>query len=202
MKKLAMARAGAVAVQMPRKHHEWIENAGRRYQPLHLVLLFFSFCTIGYVWEVLLDLLLRGQLVNRGMLYGPWLPIYGVAGLLMVLVCRPLAHRPPAAFVVMMGLCGTVEYTASWLIEAATGKRWWDYSTAGLDLDGRICLVVVLFFAVAGMAAVYGAAPKLDDFCRRFSQKAKVRLCVVLCAVFALDVVACLIAPNTHAIVS
>lgn len=39
--------------------------------------LFLAGAVIGWIYEVLLNLFATGTFVNRGMLHGPWLPIYG-----------------------------------------------------------------------------------------------------------------------------
>ncbi len=39
---------------------------------------------IGCLYEVVLHLVTHGELVNRGILHGPWLPIYGTGCIIMV----------------------------------------------------------------------------------------------------------------------
>lgn len=53
-------------------------NYMRLYSVTSVILLFFSFCFIGWLWEVSLHLVSDGEFVNRGVLHGPWLPIYGM----------------------------------------------------------------------------------------------------------------------------
>ena len=52
--------------------------------------MFFGFCLVGWLWEVTLHLITHGEFVNRGMLHGPWLPIYG-GGVVMIAVLLGLA---------------------------------------------------------------------------------------------------------------
>ena len=47
------------------------------------LLLFLFFSAAGWIWEVLLTACATGMWVNRGMLHGPWLPVYGVGGVLI-----------------------------------------------------------------------------------------------------------------------
>ena len=42
-----------------------------------LILLFFLFSFTGWVWEVICHLVEDRMFINRGVLFGPWLPIYG-----------------------------------------------------------------------------------------------------------------------------
>lgn len=53
-----------------------------------LILLFFVFSVAGWLWEVGLHLVQDGVFVKRGVLSGPWLPIYGTGGVLIMLVLR------------------------------------------------------------------------------------------------------------------
>ena len=40
------------------------------------IFFFFVFCFIGWLWEVVLYIVMDHILVNRGTMYGPWLPVY------------------------------------------------------------------------------------------------------------------------------
>ena len=44
----------------------------------YLFLVFLTGCFVGWVYEEIFYWLTEGMLRNRGILYGPWLPIYGV----------------------------------------------------------------------------------------------------------------------------
>ena len=47
------------------------------------VWLFFLLAGFGWLWEGFLYLLKDDMYVNRGFLAGPWLPIYGMGGIMM-----------------------------------------------------------------------------------------------------------------------
>ena len=53
------------------------QSIGRQYAPAELAGLFFAFSAAGWLWEVALHLVFNGELVKRGTMLGPWLPIYG-----------------------------------------------------------------------------------------------------------------------------
>ena len=68
------------------------------------VLMFFVLSISGWVWEVVLHFLRYGELINRGVLHGPWLPIYGSGGILILLLLNKLRKYPIAEFAGMVGL--------------------------------------------------------------------------------------------------
>ena len=48
--------------------------------------MFFVFSVAGWFMEMNLFYFLDGTIVNRGALYGPWLPIYGFGCCLIILI--------------------------------------------------------------------------------------------------------------------
>ena len=70
------------------------KNYDVKYSIRNYILMFFTFAFIGWFWEVLLHLVGEGKFVNRGTMYGPWLPIYGFGGILILIVLKPLRKKP------------------------------------------------------------------------------------------------------------
>ena len=160
----------------------------RHYSIPSLILLFFIFSFIGWTWEVSLHLISDGEFVNRGVLHGPWLPIYGTGGVLILIVLNKLREKPVLEFIATVILCGCVEYFTAYYLEMTHGgQKWWDYSGYFLNLHGRICAEGLLVFGVGGMAIVYAVAPLLDDYLRKIKYRYVVPLCVLLLLTFSVD---------------
>ena len=139
-----------------------------------------------------------GDFVNRGVLHGPWLPIYGTGGVLVLVVLNRLRRSPFWEFLSIMVLCGCVEYFTSLVLEILHGgAKWWDYSGYFLNLHGRICAEGLLVFGIMGMIFVYVLAPLLDNMLRRIPARVAVPLCAVLLGAFCTDVVYSSGNPNT-----
>lgn len=160
----------------------------RHYSLPSLLLMFFSFSFIGWIWEVGIHIIEDARFVNRGVLHGPWLPIYGSGAMIILLLLNRFRNKPVAEFFLAMTLCGGVEYFTSWLLEVTKdGTKWWDYSDYFLNLNGRICAEGLLIFGVAGVAGVYFLAPVLDNFFSKISTKKAVIILVILIAIFVVD---------------
>lgn len=172
-------------------------NYMKLYSVTSIILLFFSFCITGWLWEVLLHIYYDGQIINRGFTHGPWLPIYGVGGVIIITLLKRFRDRPVLEFIVAFVLCGFIEYFTAWLLETVNGEKWWDYSGYFLNLDGRICAEGLLVFAVGGCTVVYLIAPLLDAFFKRIDRRIATVICVVLLAAFFSDCCYSFKHPNT-----
>ena len=196
-KKIYPGRLFPIAEEEKRK---WIEiiHYLRHYTIWSLILLFFVFSFVGWAWEVSLHLITDGSFVNRGVLHGPWLPIYGSGGILILTLLNRARRKPVLEFFLIIVLCGAVEYSTSCLLEVLhDGKKWWDYSGYFLNLNGRICAEGLFVFGLGGMAFVYLAAPVLDNWIRKIRMSILIPVCLILIALFAGDTVYSSRFPNT-----
>ena len=151
--------------------------------------MFFIFCFIGWSWEVSLHLVQDGVFVNRGTMFGPWLPVYGSGGFLIMTVLYRFRNRPGLEAFLTVVLCGVVEYVSHWFLEVTKGAKWWDYSGYFLNLNGRICAEGLLVFMLGGMAIVYALGPIIDDWLRKVNKKVLMTVCIILLSLFAVDLV-------------
>ena len=169
----------------------------RHYSIASIVALFFIFSFIGWSWEVSLHLIKDGVFVNRGVMHGPWLPIYGSGGALILVLLYRLRSKPALHIIATIVLCGILEYTTSWVLEVTKGTQWWNYSGYFLNINGRICAEGLLVFALGGTAIVYGLAPIIDNNLRKANQKVLAIICTILLVIFSIDAVYSNFYPNT-----
>ena len=117
-----------------------------------------AYCTIkGHKWE------------NRGFLYGPIVPIYGVGALLASIVfsALPVNELQHASNLQIFIICflGSIvlEYSTSWLLEKLFHAYWWDYSNVFCNINGRVCLPASIGFGVAGLLVVHVFLPLVNN---------------------------------------
>ena len=161
----------------------------RHYSIWSIVALFFIFAFIGWSWEVALHLVKDGVFINRGVNHGPWLPIYGCGGALILLVLYRLRKKPALHIVSTIALCGIVEYFTSWYLELTKNTKWWDYSGYFLNINGRICAEGLIVFAIGGTAVVYALGPIIDNHLRKVNQKTLKTICSILLVIFLVDII-------------
>ena len=169
----------------------------RHYSLLSLISMFFIYSVFGWTWEVFYYYILQGHFINRGVLHGPWLPIYGVGGVLILACLFKLRKNPGKHFIGTIVLCGALEYFGSVILELLFDAKWWDYSGFFLNLHGRICAEGLLVFGIAGLAFIYVLSPILDDLIRKINPKKLLPVAIILSVIFVGDLIYSRMVPNT-----
>lgn len=121
----------------------------------HWIFMFFVFTMIGWIHETTVESLYHRKFVNRGSLHGPYIPVYGFGGCLMILCCYPF--RENGFFVFLSGLicCTVLEYFTGWLMETIFHRQFWDYSMMKLTYKNRISLLSSLCWGAMSLLQVY-----------------------------------------------
>lgn len=166
---------------------------------IYYVWLFFMLAIFGWLWEGFLYLFKDDTYVNRGFLTGPWLPIYGMGGIMLEILFRKWRDRPVMIFLSSMALCTLLEYVAGWYLELTWGVRWWDYSDMRWNLHGRICFLSSLLFGLGGMLLVWVISPLFYSLYRRVPDRVKIGLGLAVIVVFAADAAYSAMAPHAGA---
>ena len=153
----------------------------------YYVLLFLFVSFLGWMWEVGIYLVRDGAFVNRGILSGPWLPIYGAGALFLYFLLRQWKRRPALVFLISTTVCSLLEYLAGFFLEKAWGVRWWDYSGMYLNLDGHVCLMSGLMFGLGGLFLVFVLIPVYTGLHHKIPEKGRLAAMLLLSGIFVAD---------------
>lgn len=182
----------------PSKNKKWYKlDYNKNYNVQTYILFFLSFAIIGWLWEVFYHFINHGTFVNRGTMHGPWLPIYGWGGILILILLKKFRDSPMKLFISSCILCGIIEYITAWYLETFNNLKYWDYTGYFLNLHGRICLEGLLLFGIGGCGFVYLLAPLLDNFYKKIKLKIRTVLCIILLSLFIIDFIYSSYVPNT-----
>lgn len=120
-----------------------------------ILFMFFIFCNYGWIQESIIESLYHKRVINRGFLKGPYIPIYGIGGMIMLLVCLPFKENGFAVYFVGLLSCTVLEYFVGWLMETLFHKQFWDYSMLRITYKNRISLLSSLFWGLLALFMVY-----------------------------------------------
>lgn len=157
------------------------------YTTMQWMLLFFAYCVLGWVWESCYVSVRQHAWVNRGFLYGPWLPIYGFGAIIILFLTLPV--REHLLLVYLFGMAGStiLEYITGAAMEKLFHMRYWDYSQHRFNLNGHICLSVSLAWGVFSILLVSFLHPPVEKLILLIPAWLAEPLSLVLVALFTLD---------------
>lgn len=173
-----------------------INNVNIKYPLDIIILLFFTYSFIGYIWEVLLHLFQDGVFVNRGTLYGPYLPIYGFGGILSLLLLKKYSKNLGLTFGLSMVLCGIIEYFTSWYLEVLYDMKWWNYTGYLFNINGRICLEGLLVFAFGCSVSIYILSPLFKSLFEKIKYSYRVIISIIFILIILVDFGFSIVRPN------
>lgn len=134
-----------------------------RYDIKVLFLTFIIYSFVGWLYETIGNIILNKKFVNRGFLIGPWIPIYGLGALFLIIITRNFTDKPFFLTIFTILLFSILEYVTSYFLEKVFKARWWDYSKRKFNLNGRICIISILTFSVMGLLMIYVINPFIND---------------------------------------
>jgi hypothetical protein len=185
--------------RLPAKVRDVLSYVGAKpkYSYINMAFMFLFFSFVGWVFECSLWLIGEGLIVNRGTMYGPWIPIYGVGGIVIIALVNRFYKKPLACFFMIIAVCAPIEYAGAWILWQTRHLKYWDYSDYFLNLQGRICLEGMLNFAILGTLGIYIIAPVLDSLLNRIPIKTRKAICAALFTAFFIDAVCAGIWPRS-----
>ena len=156
-------------------------------------LLFIIYSVMGWIMEVVNQIVSQKKFVNRGFLIGPYCPIYGCGAVLITVLLNKYLNDPITFFIMAILLCGILEYLTSYIMEKVFNLRWWDYSKDKFNINGRVSLRTVIPFGILGTIIMYVTNPFFLEKLNTLSEKTLNILFYLVVAVFFIDIVISLI---------
>ena len=160
-------------------------------QSYHLtqwVLFFFIYSFIGWVWECCFVSVRKHRWVNRGVMYGPMLPIYGFGALAVLLSTIKVRESIPLIFLFGMTAATLLEYVTGAVMEKIFNVRYWDYSNQKWNLHGYICVTSSLGWGLFSVLLVRIVHVPIENIVLRIPLLITEIIAFVLTIIAAIDV--------------
>ncbi|MDO4282973.1 MAG: putative ABC transporter permease [Clostridia bacterium] len=155
-------------------------------------LYFFIYSIIGWCAEMIYCRLCDGKWSSRGFFFGPYCPIYGFGGLIVILLLSPFADNCLMIFLLGMIFTTTLEYITSLLMEKLFNAKWWDYSTYRFNINGRVCLLNSIEFGLLGLLLTYFIHPNIEKLVLLIPQNVIYILDIMILVILSVDLTATL----------
>ena len=156
------------------------------------VLYFFIYSIVGWIFESTFCSVKAKppHFINRGFLFGPLCPIYGVGLVAVTFLLQPFDDLPPLEkFFAIAIICSIIEYVASFVMEKLYHVRWWSYKNSwyNITLNGRISLWTSVGFGIGGLLVLNYIHPNIEAFVATLSFGAKMAVSVSCLILFMID---------------
>lgn len=157
------------------------------YELSMLFLYFIIYAFLGWCAEVAVTAVKQRRFVNRGVMNGPIVPLYGLMATLAGVFMEPEENNLLVFVLGAVILCAAIEVVAGVILERQFGRRWWDYSDRPMNLKGYICLESSLVKGILVALAVRFLTPVLHWGLSFLPAIALQILALVLAVVLAVD---------------
>jgi len=125
---------------------------------------------LGWVLETVFASIIHRKFINRGFLIGPFTPIYGFGGILIVLYFNwsPFSLEDKSLLLIMnlivsILLVTILEFVTGFVLEKIFHSKWWDYSDNFLNLKGYICIKYSILWGVLAFVLIQIVHPSVTN---------------------------------------
>ena len=164
---------------------------------------FMLYAMIGWIYEVLLEVVVyRWGFSNRGVLFGPWLPVYGFGALLFIFLVYPIIKGKslkrklimiPVVFILCMLSATLLELITSYICEFFMGSwPWQTYKDYKINFQARIALSPSIRFGLGGVAFLYLLQPLFEKLSDKLGEKRN-KVSIIILTVLIVDLICTII---------
>lgn len=152
---------------------------------------FIIFSILGLIIETIYCYITSGTIESRkGLIWGPFCPVYGVsAALLFTFLNKHKNKNIIWIFAYGFVIGSLAEYILSYILESMYGMRFWDYSYAKLNLNGRICLRYSMYWGILSVILLKLIKPHIDKLIEKIPSKSRNIIEIALFIYFVINCV-------------
>ena len=161
-------------------------------------LYFMMYAIIGWIYEVFLEVVIyRWGFSNRGVLFGPYLPVYGFGALIFIFCVYPLIKNNslkykvcmiPVVFLLCMLFATLLELITSYICEFFMGSwPWQTYADYKYNFQARIALSPSIRFGLGGLLFLYILQPLFEKIVFKLNKKCLDIVFWIILSIFVVD---------------
>ena len=161
---------------------------------------FVMYSFIGWFYEVFLEVIVyRWGYSDRGILFGPYCPVYGVGALTFLFTVYHLIKNKkglkkyifiPIVFFLCMTIATLIELCTSYICEFFMGSwPWQTYANYKINFQARIALSPSIRFGIGGVAFLYLLQPLFEKVCEKIGDKKTKIMALILGVIILIDCV-------------
>ena len=170
--------------------------------------MYFVVCAIiGWCYEVFLEVVIyKWGFSDRGVLFGPYCPIYGFGSIIFLVCLFPILKNKnkilkwfkiPIVFLGCAIIATLIELLATYILEALTGSwPWQTYADYDINFQARIALSPSLRFGIGGVVFLFILYPLFIRATSKLSEKSSKIIAITSASILLIDLVLTIIIRN------
>ena len=174
-----------------------------------ILIYFICFSFIGWIFELVIFIIEDHILVNRGFLYGPWLPVYGFGGFIIFSLFNKLKNkpvkikkiniRPLLIFIYMTLMATSIELLTTYIFDIIKSDwtKLWYYGSKFMNFQGRVALVPSIRFGILSIMVIYLGVSIIDKI-KNSKNKPTNIITYIIIALFIIDVIIHIFTGSTY----
>lgn len=133
---------------------------------------FIIYSIAGFFIETIYAIFTKGTLESRqSFLYGPFCIVYGISAIALVFALSKYRKNNIKLFFYGMIIGCSIEYFSSYICEIFMHIKWWDYSNAFLNINGRTCLYYAVLWGFLTIILINYINPYIDKIIENAFEK-------------------------------
>lgn len=155
-----------------------------------MIVVFTIASIIGFLIETGYVFLSVGKIVKRGMLFGPYCPIYGFGALILYLCfynVKAKRSNIPLIFISASLILGTFELVCGLIFKHIFNIEMWNYSDKPLNILNYTTLPILIGWGILGTIYVFFLHPIILKLVRHITPVLLKKVAITICAIFILD---------------
>lgn len=171
------------------KAHKERKNE-KKFSFFEMVYIFVLCSIIGYFVEIGYVYLVVGKIVSRGMLYGPYCPIYGFGGIILYFLFYNLKREKKYivyAFVTASIVLGSFELLCGLGFKYIFNIEMWNYEDHFLQILNYTTVPILIGWGILGTTYVFFIQPALLKIISFLPKHLEKRIAIILICVYVFD---------------
>lgn len=131
---------------------------------LYSIFNFVVYSFAGWIIEELYCLWVTGGFKTDGFLIGPFKPMYGITGVLLILFSRYFDKNIVVILILCFLVPSIVEGVSGYGLKMLFGKQYWDYSILKYNFYGLVSLKFSIYWMLLSFVGLYFVEPIVYNF--------------------------------------
>ena len=153
-----------------------------------LIIFFALYSFTGWIIELIYRSYTRKKLINPGFLFGPFVPVYGIGAIFMILLQKFISPLPMfEQYLIYTVVLTIIEYITGEVFEYFFNLQLWDYSDMRINFRGKVSLVFSLCWGILAVGVSHFIHPFISTYVYKLGTGHSTIIAACIAAYFVTD---------------